>query len=130
MAYRCYAFGNFYLSSIQQGIQAAHAVAELSLKYLQKPKNHKGRRIVEEWIKEDKVMILLNGGNHRDLEELTEMLDSYQPAVPWAYFTESKDDLNSAMTSVVVIVDDDTIEDPAASADPLVLHIANANLAR
>lgn len=31
--YRAYFFGNMYLSQIQQGIQAAHVVAEMSMAY-------------------------------------------------------------------------------------------------
>jgi hypothetical protein len=44
---RLYTFGNYYLSSIQQGIQAGHAAVELFNKY----ENSEQLNTVKEWAK-------------------------------------------------------------------------------
>tara|TARA_Y100001973_G_C5182760_1_gene325895 strand:+ start:712 stop:1116 length:405 start_codon:yes stop_codon:yes gene_type:complete len=64
--YSCYVFVHTHLSAIQKGVQAAHAVAELV--------NHETKLPIEnqsvgfdQWIKKDKTMIFLDGGNTKQL---------------------------------------------------------------
>ena len=65
---RAYFFTNRYLSSIQHGIQTAHCVAELFVKY-----NHEVfSNTVQDgqlysWAENDKTIIVLNGGSNEDL---------------------------------------------------------------
>jgi hypothetical protein len=92
---RAYFLGNFYLSSIQQGIQAAHALAEMTVRYHRRSKRHK--QIVE-WINRHKVMVILNGGCQKDIRESVKTLSRLD--LPYAPFHEGKDDLNSALTCV------------------------------
>ena len=70
---RCYTFGNFYFSSIQQGIQAAHSQMELFNKYI--PHNFNDNRVADipqidmlwDWSNNHKTTICLNGGMTSDL---------------------------------------------------------------
>lgn len=76
--FRLYTFINFYLSSIQQGIQSAHIVSELFTKYPQ-GKTHNitinGHAIanahfaLQQWATEDKTIIVLNGGTSFDIRQ-------------------------------------------------------------
>ena len=62
--YRFYTFINFYLSSIQQGIQSAHLVSELFAKYSIISLE---REVIQTWAQRDKTIIVLNGGTTENL---------------------------------------------------------------
>jgi hypothetical protein len=65
---RLYSLCNFYLSSIQQGIQTAHVVSELSLQ---------GYPLYQRWASVDKTIIVLNGGMTSHLKEAyTSLVDA------------------------------------------------------
>jgi hypothetical protein len=102
---RAYFLGNYYLSQIQQGIQASHVVGEMHVKY------HSGNELVEasafdEWAIHHKTMILLNGGNQSDLQKFYDFISStpYVKDLVHAKFHESESALNGALTSVGIIV--------------------------
>jgi hypothetical protein len=110
---RAYFFGNMYLSSIQQGIQAAHVIAELFMKY----ENCLKETIVKDWAVNHKTIILLNGGyasNIQDLINFFTIEDFYygnpirvenpDNPYPWAYFCEEEASLNHSLTSVGIIL--------------------------
>jgi len=71
---RAYFFGNMYLSSIQQGIQAAHVVTEMFTKY---PIDHECIKFddLNDWANNHKTMILLNGGYGENLYDLLGFFD-------------------------------------------------------
>lgn len=112
---RAYFFGNFYLSSIQQGIQAAHVTHELFLKYVT-PQGSvssdavfvqlKATAPLLEWAASHKTMILLNGGDQDGLEYIYGRLEELTSVLhlPFAKFHESKGALNGALTSMGIIV--------------------------
>lgn len=60
MSLRLYTFVNFYLSSIQQGIQSAHVAVELFNEY--RGKRNAAASLLKSWAEEHKTMIVLNGG--------------------------------------------------------------------
>jgi hypothetical protein len=108
MKRRAYYFGNMYLSSIQQGIQALHCTSEMYLKY-----NPKATFTVEKvaatedlysWGETDKTVVLLNGGDHSALLKINEYLDSEDHVYAWANWNEGDPDLNGAMTCVGIIL--------------------------
>lgn len=99
--YRCYTFGNMYLSSIQQGVQAAHAITEMFVKQYAGSKNNSA---LIEWAAHHKTMVCLNGGMERDLKELAEIFGHSSNPYPWAKFVESDDALGGALTCVAIIV--------------------------
>jgi hypothetical protein len=100
---RAYYFGNMYLSSIQQGIQALHCTSEMYLKY--DPRNPSpqsaGLRI---WGEQDKTVVLMNGGDCAALEKIANKLASLDNPYAWAEWNEGRTDLNSALTCVGIIL--------------------------
>lgn len=97
---RAYFFGNFYLSQIQQGIQAAHALARLVDKYRFDEKAN----MIFDWIANHETMILLNGGDMQALEDLKVFFATDENPYPWAAFQESRDALAGATTSVSILL--------------------------
>lgn len=101
---RAYFIGNMYLSSIQQGIQAAHVVGEMTARYCFGDFINDQSEMYEEWIKEHKTMILLNGGYQDELIEFHRFLDDDRNPFPFARFKEEAASLNAAWTSVGIII--------------------------
>ena len=101
---RGYFFGNFYLSSLQQGLQAAHAVADLFIEYPHA--NNSAGKLLRDWATNHKTIIILNGGNAETLDAL------YQELVPIAdkagfpvtIFREDEVSLNNATTCVGIVL--------------------------
>lgn len=120
----CYTFTNFYLSSIQQGIQTAHVQHELWLKYLpffhlndnivgispHESKMHHISKILKEWASDHKTMVVLNGGDNFALQDLTEFLCDKQNNMPWAHWRESEGALGGSSTAVSIIPDTATFK--------------------
>lgn len=110
---RFYTFCNYYISSIQQGIQTAHAVHEIFNKYVVEMmiKPHpwsldevdNQRRLVD-WSLNHKTIITLNGGNCDDLSELLKFFEDDSNPFPYVYFEEDKASLNSAITCVGIVL--------------------------
>lgn len=104
---RAYFFGNFYLSSIQQGIQAGHVISRLYVKY---PPLHGDittpASALYTWGQKHDTMILLNGGDQESLEAIFALLEpiTLPLNLPYTKFHESMGALNGALTSVGVIV--------------------------
>lgn len=108
-----------YLSSIQQGIQAGHVIAEMFVKYHPECDENSESDTLAEWACEHKTMILLNAGYGENLHDLnaffegtldmpgvtrlSEEYDSYSP-YPFSYFEESAEALDGAITCFGVIL--------------------------
>ena len=109
--YRCYTLTHFMLSSIQQGIQSGHAAMELVNKYYQPEPLYKDDEerfdTLLSWIREDKTIIALNGGNSEGLFEWYQFLNrpGYN-TLPWVLFNEDENSLEGAMTSIAIIIPD------------------------
>jgi hypothetical protein len=103
---RAYFIGNMYLSSIQQGIQATHCLAELYNKYtpVDNSKATMEFAALNDWATEHKTVILLNGGFSLALRELHEFLDNEFNPYPFARFHEGEDALDSALTCVGIVL--------------------------
>ena len=121
--YRLYTFINFYLSSIQSGIQSAHIVSEMYVKYFDNKNeatNEHKMNVIKRWASQDKTIIVLNGGTSQDLNNdynRVSMLDhsSYTDKshdiffnIPYIKFYESPDALGISeqgiMTGFGIIV--------------------------
>ena len=101
---RLYTFVNFYLSSIQQGIQSAHVTHSLFVKY----PTFESNSILWDWAKNDKTMIVLNGGAGPDIrgafEQISQLgIEHFTVPLPFECFYED-DSLNGMMTAVGVVV--------------------------
>jgi hypothetical protein len=96
---------NYYLSSIQQGIQSAHVLGELAIshgKNIQSAIYSKPILMYFDWLENHKTMIVCNGGNNKDLRELRLLFSTAK--YPWAYFREDDDSLDGALTAVGIIL--------------------------
>ena len=115
---RLYTFGNYYMSSIQQGIQAAHVVSELFVKYQDTgintivdydPTVHEMEYqdkvdTLYDWAYNHKTMVCLNGGNLQGLEDILTLLKDVQNNLPWATFYEDEISLGGILTNVGIII--------------------------
>lgn len=112
---RFYGFGNYYLSSLQQGLQSAHAVGEL---FTQTELGSESFNMVYDWAKNHKTMVLLNGGNALNLQELYDFFGELKAQgmhLPFAKFHEDEQSLGGALTYVGVIVPEKYYEAAATS---------------
>ncbi|TFH02542.1 MAG: hypothetical protein E4H14_17545 [Candidatus Thorarchaeota archaeon] len=100
---RLYTFCNYYLSSIQQGIQSAHLVHDLFVKYQEDGLESYN---LFEWASKHKTMVVLNGGNSEDLLSMYTNLGLFAIKMnyPHALFCEDKASLNSAVTCVGAVL--------------------------
>lgn len=124
---RCYHFGNYYMSSIQQGIQAAHCQMELFVKYQDIGINHDYDYLpaingieyqikvhdLYDWAENHKTMICLNGGNLQGLKDIESLFQSEQNIFPWATFYEDEMSLGGILTNVCIVLPE-SIYDSAA----------------
>lgn len=94
---RLYSFTNYYLSSLQHGLQTAHVVGELFRKY-------SDEKLLQRWINDEKTIIIKNGGNHMDLVDIKGFFDTTENPYPWAYFEEDYTSLNNTVTAVGIVV--------------------------
>jgi len=105
---RCYHFGNMYLSSIQQGIQAAHAQMELFNKYV--PKTDTDAVSDElftqlfDWSINHKTMICLNAGYLETMIELYNFIDTEENPYPYSKFQEGEEALGGILTNVAIVL--------------------------
>ena len=87
---------NSWLSGVQKGLQAGHALVEMSL-----TENF----LYQEWAAWHKTLIVVEGGSHRDLEDFFLFLHKGDE-VDYAFssFSEDEESLNNATTAVAVIL--------------------------
>jgi hypothetical protein len=95
-----------YLSSIQQGIQAAHAQTVMALKYTYavNDKELEIKEIWHEWARNYQTMICLNGGMDVNLQEIKQLMTQPENPYPWSYFNESEEAMNSMLTNVAIVL--------------------------
>ena len=124
---RCYHFGNFYLSSIQQGIQSAHAQMELFVKYQDTGINYLDdyQPTIEEyryqdavdalydWAQNHKTMVCLNGGALQDLKNIEELMKDVGNKYPWSTFYEDEYSLGSILTNIAIVLPEEIYETAA-----------------
>lgn len=100
---RFYSFTNYYLSSIQQGIQPAHCIADMFIKYADESAE---RVALLDWATNHKTMICLNGGNAAVIRDTYEVLARLAGDLnlPFGYFHEDEQSLDGTMTCCGIIV--------------------------
>lgn len=119
---RAYFFGNMYLSSIQQGIQAQHCTTNMFKKYLPRPDvageccfdaSEQSVQLME-WAHDHETDILLNGGYSSNLREIGTALDDTENQYPWSFFNEGYEALDGALTCVGIILPEEIYETASA----------------
>lgn len=108
--FRCYTFTHFMLSSIQQGIQSGHAAMELVNKYYDPDDRFwYGESLwddIVDWIRDNKTIVCLNGGNTESMVELESFLNTYANPFPWVSFHEDESSMEGILTSIAIIIPD------------------------
>lgn len=102
---RFYSFVNYYLSSIQQGVQSFHVLHETFNKYTKlvstEPVAVEDR--LRDWSENHKTLIILNGGAHNDIEETYALLAEIAPQLsfplPFDKFHEDQRSLGGVITA-------------------------------
>lgn len=129
---RYYGFGNFYLSSIQQGVQAFHGLGDMLVHY-NRFSDFNGSALKEahdnliEWAANHKTVILKNGGNSEDLHELFRFLETGPGNYPFVTFREDRASLNNALTHVGIVLPEEiygAADFSRTNRDPNVLRLA------
>lgn len=108
---RYYGFGNMYLSSLQQGLQNAHAIAEMFVKY--QISGTAEAASMYDWAENHKTMILLNAGYGKNIHALVERFDHFENPYPWADFHEEEASLDGAITCVGIVLPEKIYESAA-----------------
>lgn len=91
---KLYVVVHSHLSTMQKGIQAAHAVAELLLK------DKKARK----WAKDHKTLVIVEGGNTQQMSQLLFHLSG--SGLSHAPFFEDDKTLNGLHTATAILIDD------------------------
>ena len=108
MTAKLFVFANTYISDLQKGLQTAHLVGDMAWEYTKglKAKNQKNAaKLFNEWWTIHRTIIILRGGNHRQLDELYDRLKT-QKKYPVGIFQEDHESLRGANTVVGIILPD------------------------
>lgn len=118
---RFYCFVNFYLSSIQQGVQTGHCAVDLVMRYLNDENQPVHSDLVKEWATFHKTFIILNGGNAEGITNATRIIADSD--FPWASFYEDGASLGGIQTCVGVVLPEEIFKaQPAAPNDDGVVY--------
>jgi len=114
-----------YLSSIQQGIQAAHVISNMFMKYVTISEDYEitadpKRIMLWDWAQNHKTIVLLNGGYAETIRNLIQLFDDIENPYPWADFHEGKDALDGALTDVGIILPEKIYEGASVLRSSLV----------
>jgi hypothetical protein len=104
---------NMYISPIQHGIQSAHAMADMFVKY-QHRVNSEAYSVLYDWAKNHKTMIVLNAGPSSEMMKAVELCHNAEsvktfnahsgPTLPWCEFHEP--DADNLLSAVVYVEPD------------------------
>lgn len=105
MKTRMYFLVNQYMMGIQAGIQAGHAACEMLANYWDEDRDNPKVKLIEQWLKNDKTFIVLDGGYQKRMYEFADKaLLPNSGDIPYAYFHEEDDSLNGALTAIAFIL--------------------------
>ncbi len=99
---RLYSFVNTYLSPLQHGLQTAHCVADMFVKY--RFISSSASYQLNVWAEDHKTIIILNGGNQANLFELLDFIYEGNNNFPFEEFSEDEQSLNNCLTCVSIIL--------------------------
>lgn len=104
---RAYFFTNFYLNTISQGIQPAHCIVRMMMKYNHSDNPHwKAAQVLNDWAENHETMICLNGGAHQDIEEIHQKIEKLglELNLPVGSFSEDQYSLGGIKTCCGIVV--------------------------
>lgn len=102
---RLYSFTHCYMSPIQHGIQTGHLTDSMTVEYILEYKETQSE-VYKDWIKNHKTYIVLNGGNSRNIADISNHLEYYGEALklPYGTFCEDEDSMEGILTCVGIVV--------------------------
>lgn len=103
---RLYSFVNgLYLRPIQHGIQTAHLVHDLFIKYQTVHRKDAGR-VLYDWARDHKTIIILDASPMANVEATYRSLIELGPKLklPYEYFKEDEESLGGIMTCCGIVV--------------------------
>jgi len=98
-----YSILNFYIRGSNVTPQVCHGLNRLWAN--KADMTPEAKSLFSNWVTESEVEVILQGGNHKDLEELYLALSSI-PFIPSAKFNEGQDDLCGVCTVVTFVASD------------------------
>ena len=98
MGSRLYAFHNWRVAGQAPGIQTAHSIAEMSIKY---PHDSEQYMMYWDWVQNGKTIVILNGGDAVGVQSVIELLETID--LPHSSFREDAG-LNFCLTNAAVVV--------------------------
>lgn len=100
--YRLYSLANFYISPLAAGLQTAHVVSELH----NISADTTDTTAYDVWAREDKTIIILNGGNHAGIVNASLIMEraAKELGVETAIFYEDEQSLNGAATATAIVL--------------------------
>lgn len=102
--WRLYSLVNLYMSGIHAGIQTGHAAVDMGVKYSQGMFSPTAVDNYNLWAMHHKTFVILEGGQMNNLLRVEELFQTYAGSFPYAYFRETEDALNNALTAVAIVV--------------------------
>lgn len=108
-----------YLSSIQVGIQSAHAQMSLFVKYdkiVERDMAYGDHPALDhqlysscvdtlyDWASTHQTMICLNGGYLSNMQDIKSHLSHHDNPFPWSYFNESPEAMGGLLTNIAIVL--------------------------
>lgn len=102
--YKAFLFAHTALKPICAGVQNAHVISEM---FVNESKDTASRKILHEWAKSHKTIIMRDGGISANLENIAYIVETVAPIIhiPHARFYESEEYMEGIMTSVGFVLD-------------------------
>lgn len=123
---RFYTFVNFYLSSIQQGVQSFHVLHEMFNKYPFENAivwDEPNGKPLHDWAKNYKTIVVLNGGANIDIEEKFLLLQHLAPylnfPMPFTKFSEDEKSLGGVMTACGCVLPEEIYDAQLCGKSPM-----------
>jgi len=131
---RTYVLCHTWLSPIQKGVQATHAVADMIARHskiiVEEANQLYYQTVLGKWVYGDKTLILLEGGNSQELSDFYSLLtNSYitghrvdnKDKIFFSKFHEDTESLNSSITAVAVVLPE-SIYNYGVTCEPRPIH--------
>lgn len=102
---KAFLFAHTALKPICNGVQNAHSLAEMFVKYSDEPSSK--RDMLRDWARNHKTIVMRDGGDSHNLARINYILEQISPIanIPYASFCESDSYMEGILTSVGFIMD-------------------------